>query len=51
MDTEKTYQVVKNTGITSLIVGIIILIFGIGCGILGIITGSRLMKHKSDIMF
>ena len=50
-DNEKVYKVMNNTGITSLVMGIILVIFSIGIGVTMIVGGARLIKNKASIMF
>lgn len=48
---EKTYKTMGSSGILSLVIGIIVCIFGIGAGVAMIVNGGRLIKRKNDIMF
>lgn len=48
---EKIYKVMGAAGATSLSVGICVLTGGIAAGVLLIVHGARLLKHKSKIMF
>lgn len=48
---EKLFKKVKATGVSSLIMGIIVLVVGIASGVLMIINGGRLLAHKSDKLF
>lgn len=48
---EKVYKVMKHTGVNNIIMGIIVMTVGITCGILSIISGAKLIKTKSSIMF
>lgn len=50
-ENEKVYKVMNNTGIVSLVMGIILVIFSIGIGITMIVSGARLLKNKASIMF
>ena len=47
---EKIYNTMSSAGAGSLIVGIIVLVTGLATGVLMIVNGARLIKHKSDIM-
>ena len=47
---EKIYKVMGAAGATSLSVGICVLTGGIAAGVLLIVHGARLLKHKSKIM-
>ncbi len=48
---EKTYKAMRGAGAGSIAVGIIILVTGIVCGVLTIVNGAKLIRHKSDIIF
>lgn len=48
---ERTYKTMNRTGTMSIAVGIITLVAGIGCGILMIIGGAKLLAGKSKILF
>ena len=48
---EKAYSAMKNSGAGSIAVGIIILVVGITAGVLSIVSGANLLKHKSEITF
>ena len=46
---EKIYKTMS-TGACSIAVGIITLVTGVAAGVLMIVSGSRLLKRKSDIL-
>lgn len=48
---EKIYSTMKSVGIGNLVTGILIIIVGIAGGIIMIISGAKLLKKKSDILF
>ena len=48
---EKAYVTMKNSGAGNIAVGIIILVVGITAGVLSIVSGASLLKHKKEIMF
>lgn len=48
---EKTYKTMRTTGAGSIAIGIVVLIGGVVCGVLGIINGARLLRKKSEIIF
>ncbi|HJC74348.1 MAG TPA: hypothetical protein H9697_05315 [Candidatus Mediterraneibacter faecavium] len=48
---EKAYMTMKNSGAGNIAVGIIILAVGITAGVLSIVSGASLLKHKKEIMF
>ena len=47
---EKIYKPMSRTGACSITVGIVTLVTGITAGVLMIVSGSRLLKRKSDIL-
>jgi len=51
--TEKLYKKLKSTGTWNLVVvmGIIMIVFGIASGVMLIVNGGRLLAHKSDTLF
>lgn len=48
---EKTYKTMRMTGAGNIVVGIILLVCGVACGVLSIINGSKLLKQKSEVIF
>ncbi len=48
---EKIYKTMGSVGAANLAIGICILAGGIVSGILLIVNGARLLKHKGKIMF
>lgn len=48
---EKIYKSMAITGAGNVVIGIIIMATGVACGIISIVSGARLLKNKSDIMF
>lgn len=48
---EKIYKIMGGSGATNIAVGICILVSGIASGILLIITGAKLLKNRSKILF
>ena len=48
---EKAYTIMKNSGAGNIAVGIIILVVGITAGVLSIVSGAKLLKHKKEITF
>ena len=48
---EKAYLTMKNSGAGSIALGIIVLVVGITVGVLSIVSGASLMKHKREITF
>lgn len=47
---EKLYKAINATAVSSLVLGICVLATGIVSGVLLIINGARLLKHKSVIL-
>ncbi|MGN0152320.1 MAG: hypothetical protein ACI39Q_07595 [Wujia sp.] len=48
---EKLYQKLNSIGVSSLILGIILIIFGIGAGVVMIVNGARSLSGKREIIF
>ncbi len=48
---EKAYLTMKNSGAGSIALGIIVLVVGITVGVLSIVSGASLLKHKREITF
>ena len=48
---EKIYNVMKNSGIVSIVIGVVMIILGLATGIVSIIYGSKLLLKKDDIVF
>lgn len=49
--TEKLYKKMKSTGTLSLVMGIVIIVFGVASGVMLIVNGGRLLAHKSETLF
>ena len=47
---EKLYEAINATAISSLVLGICILAAGTAAGVLLVVNGARLLKHKSVIL-
>ena len=48
---ERVYKTMRNSGASSIAVGIVIATVGLTAGIIAIISGALLLKRKSDITF
>lgn len=48
---EQAYKTMKSVGVFNLIFGILTIAAGIGAGICMIISGAKLLKKKSNILF
>lgn len=48
---EKIYKSMKSVGTSSLVLGICMIVFGIGVGVVTIVNGARLLNKKSSILF
>lgn len=51
MSGEKIYKTMKSVGISNLVMGILLIVAGIASGIFMIISGAKLLKKKSDLLF
>lgn len=48
---EKIYKTMARCGAGSIALGIVVLITGITAGVLMLVSGTRLLKRKSEITF
>ena len=48
---EKAYLAMKNSGAGSIAIGIILIVVGVTAGVLSILSGANLLKHKREITF
>ncbi len=48
---ERIYKTMRNTGACNIAAGIVILVAGVAVGVVSIVSGSILLKRKSEIMF
>ena len=48
---EKVYKTMRNTGAANIAIGIIMIVTGLTAGTMAIITGTNLLKRKSEITF
>lgn len=48
---EKVYKTIRNAGISNLVMGILIICFGVAAGVMTIVQGAKLLSRKSDILF
>lgn len=48
---EKAYKTMQSAGTASIVIGIVMIVIGAATGIITIINGARLLKHKNEITF
>ena len=48
---ERAYLAMKNSGAGSIAIGIILIVVGVTAGVLSIVIGADLLKHKREITF
>lgn len=48
---EKIYKTMRNTGIINIVIGSVIISAGVAAGVMAIISGTILLKRKSEITF
>lgn len=48
---EKAYLTMKNSGAGNIVIGIIVLVVGVTVGVLSIVSGANLLRHKREIIF
>ena len=47
---EKVFKTIERAGVSSIVLGIIVLVTGIAAGVLTIINGARLLKDKNSLL-
>lgn len=48
---ERAYKTMQTAGAGSIVLGIIMIVTGIAAGIITVVNGARLLKHKNEITF
>ena len=48
---ERVYHTMKSTGVGNLVLGIIVIVFGVAVGVTMIVNGAKLLSKKSDLLF
>jgi hypothetical protein len=48
---EKAYKTISRSGAGTLTAGVVIMVVGLVCGIIAVISGARLLHVKKEIMF
>ena len=48
---ENLNKKLKSVGASNLVIGILIILFRFGAGVMMIINGARLLAHRSDSLF
>lgn len=48
---ERLYKTMRNAGIGNLVFGILMIVVGVTAGVLSIVTGAKLLRSKSKILF
>ena len=48
---QEIYKTMRGTGALNIIVGIVTIVLGIGCGVMMIIGGAKLLAGKRDVNF
>ena len=47
---EKQYKIMGNAGVTSLVLGVVMIASAVSMGVLLIIQGAKLLKSKEDML-
>ncbi len=47
---EKSYKSIGNSGVSSLVLGIVVLVIGVVSGVLMIVNGAKLLKCKGSML-
>lgn len=48
---EKVYKIMKRSGTSSIVLGILCVVFGITVGVMCIVNGAKLIKGKTYMIF
>ncbi len=48
---ERAYKKIKSAGACSLTFGILTLVFGLTAGVMLVVSGAKLLAHKSETLF
>lgn len=48
---EKTFRVMRGTGVTNIVLGVISIVIGVTAGVLLLISGAKLLSTKKNILF
>ena len=48
---ERAYLAMKNSGAGNIAIGIILIVVGVTAGVLSIVSGANLLRHKREIPF
>ncbi len=48
---EQVYKVMKRNGASCIVLGVLLIVFGIAFGVLNICVGGSLLRNKRNIMF
>ena len=48
---ERAYLAMKNSGAGSIAIGIVLIVVGVTSGVLSIVSGANLLRHKREITF
>ena len=48
---EKIYKTRNSAGASDIVVGILVIVFGITLGTISIVSGGKLLKSRSNILF
>ena len=48
---EKAYKAMTAAGAANIVTGVIMIVAGVSAGIVTIVHGARLLKHKKEVIF
>ncbi|MBR5338321.1 MAG: hypothetical protein IK152_10085 [Lachnospiraceae bacterium] len=48
---EKLHRTLTFSGAVSIIIGVVILVYGLACGIMSIVGGGKLLASRSKLLF
>ena len=48
---ERLYKTLTFSGAVSIIIGVVILVYGLACGIMSIVGGGKLLSERKKILY
>lgn len=48
---ENVYRSMKSIGVGNIVMGILVIVFGIAAGVATIVNGAKLIKKRNDLTF
>lgn len=48
---EKVYKTMRGTGAWNIVIGVVVMVVGVAAGVMLVISGAKLLKDKSKVLF